>query len=112
MSAACCVVNIAPVGTSVTVWPDATPPRRSMTRSAIAGARRTASAVFAMNGEDAVPGPRICKCRYRLRCARDLVLRRKTVSQVHRVGSVAHPDPPLLAMSKGLDSGTRACHQV
>jgi len=53
-------------------------------------------AVFAVNGEDAVPGTRAGKRRYRLRCARNLLLRRKTVCEVHRAGSAAHPDPPLL----------------
>ena len=55
MSAARCVVNIALVGTSVTVCPDATPPED---RHEVGDRGRQANglAVFAMNGEDAVPG--------------------------------------------------------
>ncbi len=43
MPPGCCAVNIRPDGTSVTAWPEATPPRRSITKSAYASARRTDS---------------------------------------------------------------------
>ena len=86
---------------------------RSTCYSEAKGSADDTALVEAMHAiKDAVAGPRVCKCRHRLRCARNLVLRRKTVSQVHRVGSVAHPDAPVLAMSMGLDSGTGVCRQV